>query len=266
MAFSALPDYQALFSATFDKAAIGIAHVALDGSWLRVNPRLCAIMGYSPDEFMGKTFQDMTYPDDLERDLHLLRQTLSGQIHRYQMEKRYVRKNGEIIWARLNVALVRDAAGQPDFFVSVVESMQAKKANPNMLNLSLNELHEMFEHFEQGIISANLSGDLLSWNPAARALHGFSPDEKLDFNLTEMLSRMELRSMSGHVLSLSDWPLMRILCGETLRGTELEFCRKDIAFRRALRYRGSLVLDASGEAVLALLTMADANSPDHWSI
>jgi PAS domain S-box-containing protein len=119
---------EAKFRATFDNAAVGIAHVGPDGSWLDVNQRLCEILGYSHDEIVAKTFQDITHPGDLEADLDCVNKLLVGQADSYMMEKRYIRKNGTIVWANLTVACVRDGEGKIDYFVSVVEDISARKA------------------------------------------------------------------------------------------------------------------------------------------
>jgi PAS domain S-box-containing protein len=115
------------FRATFEQAAVGIAHVAPDGRWLRVNQRLCDIVGYSREELTRLTFQDITHPDDLDADLQYVRQMLADEIASYSMEKRYVRKNGRHVWINLTVALLRDATGQPKYFISVVEDITARK-------------------------------------------------------------------------------------------------------------------------------------------
>ncbi len=115
------------FRVTFEQAAVGVAHVGLDGSWLRVNQRLCDIVGYGREELLEMTFQDITYPDDLEADLGRLHQLLAGEISRYAMEKRYFRKNGSVVWINLTVSLVRDEAGEPDYLVSVIEDISDRK-------------------------------------------------------------------------------------------------------------------------------------------
>lgn len=115
------------FRATFDQAAVGIAHVALDGRWLRINPRLCRITGYSEAELRARTFQEITHPDDLAADLELMRQLLAGRIPTYTIEKRYVRSSGDVLWASLTVSLVRNAGGEPDYFIAVVEDIGARK-------------------------------------------------------------------------------------------------------------------------------------------
>ena len=115
------------FRGTFDNAAVGVAHVGLDGRWLRVNEWLAENVGYSPAELLATTFQDITHPDDLNSDLDMLHQVLAGTLQTYSMDKRYIRKDGSILWAALTVALQRNAAGEPDYFISIVNDITARK-------------------------------------------------------------------------------------------------------------------------------------------
>ncbi|MGN2241876.1 PAS domain S-box protein [Frateuria sp. GZRR33] len=115
------------FRATFDQAAVGIAHVALDGQWLRFNPRLCQMMGYGEAELHAKTFQDITHPDDLAGDLELMQQLIDGDIPTYSIEKRYIRGDGSLLWANLTASLVRDLQGRPEYFISVIEDIGTRK-------------------------------------------------------------------------------------------------------------------------------------------
>ena len=117
----------ALFRATFNQAAVGIAHVSLSGSWLRVNDKICQIVGYSREELLGLTFQDITHTDDLKLDLGNLEQMLSGEIDTYSMVKRYRHKYGAIVWVRLTVSLTRKLDATPDFFISVIEDITQEK-------------------------------------------------------------------------------------------------------------------------------------------
>ncbi|GLC26982.1 PAS domain S-box protein [Roseisolibacter agri] len=118
---------EALFRHTFEQAAVGIAHVGLDGRWLRINARLAEILGYAPEELLARTFQDVTLPEDLDADLAHVQALLRGEAAHYAMDKRYRCRDGSTVWVRLTVALVRDAAGRPDYFISVVEDIGAQK-------------------------------------------------------------------------------------------------------------------------------------------
>jgi len=92
----------------FEAAGLGIARVGLDGRWLEVNDRLCEIVGYSKEEFLQPTFQDITHPDDLDNDLTYVQQMLDQTIDHYKMEKRYIKKDGSIVWINLSVTFAFD--------------------------------------------------------------------------------------------------------------------------------------------------------------
>jgi PAS domain S-box-containing protein len=117
------------FADAFTHAPIGVALVAPDGHWLKVNRALCNLVGYSETDLLAGSFQDITHPDDLESDLDNLRRTLAGEIPGYQMEKRYVHANGQIVSVLLNVSLVRNRQGEPYYFISQIQDItQRKKA------------------------------------------------------------------------------------------------------------------------------------------
>lgn len=112
----------------FKNSPIGVALVGLDGSWLEVNDTLVKLLGYSREEFLTKTFQDITHPDDLEKDLDLVKQTIEGKIQGYSMEKRYFTKARDIVWVLLTVSIVRNPKGEPEFFISQVQDINERKA------------------------------------------------------------------------------------------------------------------------------------------
>ncbi|QDT17749.1 PAS domain S-box protein [Alienimonas californiensis] len=114
------------FRGTFENVGVGVAHVGLDGTWLRVNRRLCEIVDYPEEELRTLTFQDLTHPDDLVNDLELFGRLLSGEIPSYSLRKRYLRKPGGAVWIQLTVALQRDAAGEAEYAISVVEDISEK--------------------------------------------------------------------------------------------------------------------------------------------
>ena len=115
------------FKATFDQAAVGIAHVAPDGTFIRVNDRFCEIAGHGRSALMEGGFQRITHPEDLDADLAHVSDLLNGRAASYSMEKRYLRDDSTIIWVNLTVSLVRHSDGTPDFFVSVIEDVTARR-------------------------------------------------------------------------------------------------------------------------------------------
>ncbi|MAU60578.1 MAG: hypothetical protein CMI62_07600 [Parvibaculum sp.] len=108
-------------------AAHGIALVGIDGEWLQMNEALCRMLGYTAEELRARTFQDITWPDDLEADLDLMHECIEGKRDGYQMEKRYIRKDGEIIWGYLAVAILRAENGEPLYFISQIQDITAQK-------------------------------------------------------------------------------------------------------------------------------------------
>jgi PAS domain S-box-containing protein len=115
------------FRGTFENAGVGIAHADFEGRWLRVNEKLCAIVGYSRDELLRKTFRDITHLDDLPISLDQFGRLLRREISGYTLEKRYVRKNGSTIWVDLAVSLQRDAADKPVYIIAVVQDISERK-------------------------------------------------------------------------------------------------------------------------------------------
>lgn len=123
----ALRDSEARFRGAFENAAVGMGRVALDGTWLEVNDRLCEITGYSRKELLAKSFQDITHHGDLAADLDNVRKLLAGEVNHFTMDKRYIRKDGRIVWVGLTVALQRDASKVPQYFISVVRDINDQK-------------------------------------------------------------------------------------------------------------------------------------------
>jgi diguanylate cyclase (GGDEF)-like protein/PAS domain S-box-containing protein len=123
----ALREAEERFRRSFDDAAIGMALVAPDGQFLRTNRSLCEILGYPEEELLEKTFQDITYPDDLDADLDQVRRMLVGKIRTYQMEKRYFHKDGQVVWVLLSVSMVHDEEGEPLYFVSQIQDISERK-------------------------------------------------------------------------------------------------------------------------------------------
>ncbi len=123
-----LLEREELFRATFEQAAVGMAHVALDGSWMRVNSRLCEITGYSRAEILQMGFGGLTHPDDLEAETRALAEFVSGGRETYHAEKRYLRKDGTVVWVQITVSLRRSEGGQPLHFVLVVQDISDRKA------------------------------------------------------------------------------------------------------------------------------------------
>lgn len=214
------------FQSIFENAAVGIALVSPAGGWLKVNDDLCKIVGYSREELINLTFQDITHPEDLDKDLNLLNQLVSGKIIRYAMEKRYIRKDGTTIWIELGVTKQMDSKGGLEYFISIIKDIQAEKDSENSLlnlkktleqrvldrteelnqsNLSLSyaltqrlesernlknselELKMILEHANDAYVCMNSDGIVTAWNRQAEKTFGWSESEALGKKLEKLV-------------------------------------------------------------------------------
>jgi diguanylate cyclase (GGDEF)-like protein/PAS domain S-box-containing protein len=123
----ALEESEQRFGSAFRDASIGMALVGTDGRFMQVNRSLCRIVGYSEEELLEKTFQEITHPDDLRADVEQVRRMLAGEIETYQMEKRYLHKDGNVVWVLLSVSLVHDEEGEPLYFISQIQDVTERK-------------------------------------------------------------------------------------------------------------------------------------------
>ncbi|MEZ4674744.1 MAG: PAS domain S-box protein [Caldilineaceae bacterium] len=137
----ALRQSEARFRSAFEQAAVGMAHLSIDGRYIRVNNRLCEILGYSREELLQKTFMEITHPADLATDLAATERQLAGEITHHSMEKRYLCKNGSYIWANMTASLIFDDDGQPLYGAVVIEDISTRK----QAELALHELNNTLE-------------------------------------------------------------------------------------------------------------------------
>lgn len=175
----ALRESEARFRGAFDAASIGMALVAIDGRFLQVNPALCSIVGYGEDELLSTSFQEITHPDHLETDRDLIRQLLGNEITTYQIEKYYLRKQGEEICGRLTVSLVRDPAGAPLYFVSQVQDVTPFKAAGAALREAEARYRTLVEQTPAAVYvdAAGALGHAIYVSPRIEALIGVTPEE-----------------------------------------------------------------------------------------
>jgi PAS domain S-box-containing protein len=137
------------FRLTIDEAPIGMALVALDGRFVRVNAALCRIVGYSVEELQQLRFQDITHPDDLGSDLELLTRLTRGEIPQYQLEKRYLRKGGGAVSIMLSASILRSAEGTPRYFIAQIEDITERKRGEEALRRSEQEFRSLAESMPQ---------------------------------------------------------------------------------------------------------------------
>ncbi|GGI80967.1 GGDEF domain-containing protein [Legionella impletisoli] len=136
----ALFESEQRFQLSFEYAAIGMGLVAPGGQWIKVNKSLCHLLRYSEEELLQLDFQTITYPDDLEKNLIHQQKMLSGEISTFQTQKRYIRKDGKVIWILLSVALARDQfSNEPLYFITQVQNIDDQKKAEEKLKKMVNE-------------------------------------------------------------------------------------------------------------------------------
>jgi len=182
------------FASAFDRAPIGMALVALDGRWLRVNAALCKILGYSAEQLASRTFQELTHPDDLESDLEYAQRALAGELEGYQREKRYRHAAGHYVWASLSVSLIRNELGEPLHFVSQIQDItewrqaqQDLRASETRHRESERQLRLALDSGYLGVWQYDLITRRFSGDTAAFRLFGLAPPEDHAISFGECL-------------------------------------------------------------------------------
>jgi len=175
-----------LFRSAFNYASIGMALVGTNGAWLEVNDSVCRIVGYSREELLKITFQDITHPDDLEKDLALLNQMLADEIDYYEMEKRYFHKNGNIVRVLLTVSLVRDKNKKPRFFISQIQDISERKEIESELRRRKNTLKSLLNNTKSVITRVNRDFQILYMNSAVETLIGIPASKIIGRKIQEL--------------------------------------------------------------------------------
>jgi len=147
------------FLSVFDYSAVGMALVGYDGRWIRVNRALCEILGYSEQELLATNFQSLTHPDDLDADLSYAQKVFSGQLRFYQMEKRYIHKQGHVVWVTLTASAVPDASGKVSYGIAQVRHHREKERRGGFAARSggIAELSWQTDHDTRGRTQADCS-------------------------------------------------------------------------------------------------------------
>lgn len=162
------------FEAFFEYSPIGMALTGLDGCWLKVNRALCDFLGYSEAEFLNSTFKSMTHEDDLPIDLELISQLIAGKRKTYQREKRYYRKNGQIVWVAISVALVRSKNSQPEYLIAQMLDITEKVKIADKLQIAKDRYERAVRGSAVGLWDWDIKTDEIYWSPRIKEIVGMS--------------------------------------------------------------------------------------------
>lgn len=243
------------FQTTFNLAAVGIAHVGLDGQWLRVNRQMCDMLGYTREELLASTFRAVSYAEDLDQDDTLLQETLDGKRSAYTLEKRYVRKDGSLTWAHLAVSLLRDQAGHPKYFISVVSDLNAQKQATAELEQSRARIKAIFDSLNEAVFVLEATGRLVEATPTGLRMFGYRDLKEVNASLGKITSLFDAYTLDGNVLPPNEWPVFRVLRGETIANIELELRRRDNGRRWFASFSGTHTAGLHEAAQLCVLTV-----------
>ena len=156
----ALRQSEELYRSTFELAAVGVAHFSPEGKWLRVNKKLCDIVGYSEPELLNLRFHDITHSGDLAAEIAQWEKVRNGTLDTYSMEKRYVRKDGSYVWVNRTVSGVRDESGKLQHLISVVEDISARKSAESALRENEEQLQLTQQVANVGTFEWNIKTDM----------------------------------------------------------------------------------------------------------
>lgn len=181
-----LRDSEQMFRTVFEQSAVGIAQVMPDGRFVMVNTRFSEMVGYTKDELSAMTFKDLTHPDDLHMDEELIMEVLTGAIDAFEVEKRYIHKNGDIIWIKLYSNVVRNTDGGIRYAIAtVVDITRKKKADRNLLE-SEEKFRTLVDHAGDMLIVHDMEGNIVDVNAASINKYGYSREALLKMTVADL--------------------------------------------------------------------------------
>ncbi|EFT8133449.1 diguanylate cyclase [Salmonella enterica] len=196
-----ITESESRFRNAMEYSAIGMALVGTEGQWLQVNKSLSHFLGYSQDELRTMTFQQLTWPEDLNNDLEQLNMLVRGDINSYSMEKRYYTRNGDVVWALLAVSLVRHKDNKPLYFIAQIEDIndlkQSEQENQRLMeritqaNDALfqekERLHITLDSIGEAVVCIDVAMNITFMNPIAEKMSGWRQEDALGAPLLTVL-------------------------------------------------------------------------------
>lgn len=176
----ALRESEAQFRMMFDHAGIGMCRVDMAGRFLRTNRAFCELVGYSPEELATLRFKDLTFPDDLDRNLALFEQARMGKIGRYSLDKRYCRKDGRLVWASLVGSVGYDREGRPDYVLAQVQDITERKLAEHALRRSQDKLNQALQASNTGLWEWNTGTGEVTYSKEWKRQLGYEEGELAD--------------------------------------------------------------------------------------
>jgi two-component system, cell cycle sensor histidine kinase and response regulator CckA len=239
------------FYSTFEQSGIGMAVMSPDGRWLRVNQALCDMLGSAPDDLVGFSAEARTHPDDIPADREAIRLLLTGECRTYTMEKRYLTRSGEVLWALVNVSLVSDAEAKPTHLIAVIHDITERKQAEAALRASEERYRFVAQASKEVVWDWDLLTDQVIWDEGTGPLLDYQPAE-LGTTADWWYARLHPEDRERVVESLDS----AIRQGETVWSEEYRFRRADGSYAD-VQDRARIVHDETDAPVRVISAMAD---------
>lgn len=186
-------DYE-IFHSAFEFAGVGMAIISLDGNWIKVNSSFCRIIGYTEAELVGTNINSITHPEDLTVEVYTMKKLVLGNISSYQIEKRYIHKEGHIVWVLLNISLAQKRSSHAPFFIAQIQDINRQKATEQILKEKhqqaeqealrrKTQMEKLIEDSFIGVIVTDREGRIINANNAFLKMMGFSRGDLLQESL-----------------------------------------------------------------------------------
>ncbi len=207
------------FQAAFEHTVIGMALVSTDGQFLHINYAWSTLLGYTEAEMLKMRFRDITHPDDIESSNAYLRKMLAGELGELRAEKRYLHKDGHIVWVQLFAVLVRDSEGQPLYFISQIQDITERRQAETVLRESEERYRDLFDNAVELIQSVTPDGKFIYVNRAWRETLGYDESEIARLSMLDVVHP----DSQAHCMAT----FQRVLNGEKAEHVEATFVAKN---------------------------------------
>lgn len=270
----ALREREQRIQATFERAAVGIVELDSGDRLVAINERACQILGYPREELLGMTVHELTAPEDRHLSERLNAQLRNNEIETFTYEKRYVRRDGSRVWAHVAVSPIRDALGHHVRHIGTIEDISERKRaeeERERLVLALQEaargaerdraqLEAVFQAMSDGVMVFDMHGELVLVNEAEAKILGCTSAAAVKRELGEYADVYELTDEHGATVPVSDWPISRVLRGESVKDWELHTRHRETGREWVFSFAGEPVRNDEGRQILAVVITRDVTS------
>jgi len=241
-----LRDSESKFRKIYEEGPLGLAMVNKEFRFLAANNTFCKITGYTESELQKLTFKEITKDEDIEDNIMSITKLINGEIPVYKTEKRYIRKDGLIIWGALTVTSNYNQDGQFLYNLAIVEDITGRKQAEEDLRENRAYLNAALASMTDAVFISNLKGDFIEFNDAFATFHRFRSKEECSKTLSDYPDFLNVYLREGEIAPLDMWAVPRALRGEVATNEEYILQRKDTGEKWIGSYNFSPIRDQNG--------------------